>query len=105
MTEHATRNRFVTGALEVTEGADAMAIPLASGGDESLVERTDLIEPGRALALTDFEPPAISAGERLIRLAYRLGVSGHTLSAPFRKPARPRMLATVASPLRGDPVA
>jgi len=105
MTEHATRNRFVTGALEVTEGADAMAIPLESRSDESLVERSELIEPGRALALADFEAPAISAGERLIRLAYRLGVSGHTLSAPFRKPARPRMLATVASPLHGDPVA
>jgi uncharacterized heparinase superfamily protein len=109
MTEHATRNRFVTGALEVTEGADSMAIPLDGGRDEALVERTGLIEPSPkslgALALTDFEPPAISAGERLIRLAYRLGVSGHTLSAPFRKPARPRMLATVASPLRGDPVA
>jgi uncharacterized heparinase superfamily protein len=105
MTEHATRNRFVTGALEVTEGADAMAIPLESGSEDALVERTALIEPSRALALADFEPPAISAGERLIRLAYRLGVSGHTLSAPFRKPARPRMLATVASPLQGDPVA
>jgi uncharacterized heparinase superfamily protein len=105
MTEHATRNRFVTGALEVTEGADAMAIPLASDKEETLVERTELIEPSRALALADFEPPAISAGERLIRLAYRLGVSGHTLSAPFRKPARPRMLATVASPLHGDPIA
>lgn len=114
MTEHATRNRFVTGALEVTEGADAMAIPLATGGDDARAERTDLIEPGLiepgqsslgALALTHFEPPAISAGERLIRLAYRLGVSGHTLSAPFRKPVRPRMLATVASPLHGDPVA
>jgi uncharacterized heparinase superfamily protein len=104
MTEHATRNRFVTGVLEVTEAAEAMAIPLA-GGDEALVEPAKLIEPSRALALADFEPPAISAGERLIRLAYRLGVSGHTLAAPFRKPARPRMLATVASPLAGDPVA
>src|SRR5687768_11927642 len=105
MTEHATRNRFVTGALEVTEGADAMAIPLEGGSDEALVERTELIEPGRALALADFDAPAISAGERLIRLAYRLGVSGHTLSSPFRRPVRPRMLATVASPLHGDPVA
>src|SRR3990170_2949169 len=109
MTEHATRNRFVTGALEVTEGAESMAIPLDGGRDEALVERTGLIEPGPgslgALALADFEPPAIWAGERLTRLAYRLGVSGHTLSAPFRKPVRPRMLATVASPLHGDPVA
>jgi uncharacterized heparinase superfamily protein len=111
MTELAARNRFVTGARPVHEGADAMAIPLA-GGKEILVEPTSaagLIEPGPgssgALALADFDPPAISAGERLIRLAYRLGVSGHTLSAPLRKPIKPRLLATVASPLRGDPVA
>ena len=106
MTEHAVRNRFVTGALEVTERAEAMAVPLERK-EEPLVEApaSELIEPGRALALADFDPPAISAGERLIRLAYRLGVSGHTLTAPFRKPARPRLLATVASPLPGDPVA
>lgn len=104
MTEHSVRNRFVTGAREVTEEAEPMAIPLSSK-EEALVEPAELIEPGRALALADFDPPAISAGERLIRLAYRLGVSGHTLSAPFRKPVKPRMLATVASPVTGDPVA
>ena len=80
-----------------------MAIPLEDGTDEALVEPggtrgpAELVEPGRALALAHFDPPAISAGERLIRLAYRLGVSGHTLAAPFRKPAKPRLLATVAS--------
>jgi len=106
MTELASRNRFVTGASALEEGAAAMAIPLSGGGtEEELVEPAEVIEPGRALALADFEPPAISAGERLIRLAYRLGVSGHTLAAPFRKPAKPRLLATVASPLPGDPVA
>jgi uncharacterized heparinase superfamily protein len=103
VTELAARNRFVTGARALTE--EAMAIPLESGRDEALVERAELIEPGRALALADFDPPVISAGDRLIRLAYRLGFSGHTLSAPFRKPAKPRMLATVASPLAGDPIA
>ena len=88
-----------------------MAIPLEDGTDEALVEPggtrgpAELVEPGRALALAHFDPPAISAGERLIRLAYRLGVSGHTLAAPFRKPAKPRLLATVASPLGGDAVA
>ena len=64
----------------------------------------ELIEPGRALALTDFVPPQVTAGERFIRLAYRLGVSGHSLSSPFRKPPAPRLLATVENPLRGDPV-
>jgi len=117
MTELADRNRFVTGVRPVAEGskegAEAMAIPLASGPEEALVEAgrepAELIEPGQrafgALALADFDPPAITAGERLIRLAYRLGFSGHTLTAPFRKPVKPRLLATVASPLRGDAVA
>lgn len=60
---------------------------------------------GRELTLSDFNPPEISAGERLIRLAYRFGVPGHTLAAPFRKALRPRLLATVESPLPGDRVA
>ncbi|MFN3517703.1 MAG: heparinase II/III family protein, partial [Novosphingobium sp.] len=60
---------------------------------------------GRALALADFAPPAIGAGERLLRLAYRLGVPGSTLSAPFRKPAKPRLLATVSNPLPGSKMA
>ncbi len=67
--------------------------------------QTELIEPGKALVLTDFQPPALSAGEKLMRLAYRMGVSGPTLTAPFRKPAKPRLLATVESPLGGDRVA
>jgi uncharacterized heparinase superfamily protein len=115
MTESSVRNRFVTGAREVTGGAARrMAIPLRDDGADMLVMAKkpegavppgELIEPGRALALTDFEPPRIGAGERLIRLAYRLGVPGHTLAAPFRKEAKPRLLATVANPLPGDPVA
>ncbi|WP_206242328.1 heparinase II/III family protein [Novosphingobium terrae] len=61
-----------------------------------------LIEPSRALALADFGPPKVGAGERLIRMAYRMGVSGGMLAAPFRKPAKPRLLAAVANPLPGD---
>jgi uncharacterized heparinase superfamily protein len=103
--------------------SEAMAIPLAeiSGGpvEEGLLNEGDrapdqppmpaqageLIEPGRALALTDFSPPALGAGERLIRLAYRFGISGSAIAAPFRKPARPRLLATVVNPLPGSRVA
>ncbi len=65
----------------------------------------ETIEPGRQLALSDISPSDIGAGERLIRMAYRLGVPGTTLSAPFRKPLRPRLLATVESPLVGNRVA
>lgn len=64
-----------------------------------------LIEPGRALALADFVPPAVGAGERLMRLAYRMGVPGSAITAPFRKPAAPRLLATVEQALAGDRVA
>jgi uncharacterized heparinase superfamily protein len=113
MNQVAARNRFVTEVRPVGQGSEAMAIPLEHDADDSLVESSrpdpsptgDVIEPGRALALFDFVPPETTAGERLIRLAYRLGVPGSALAAPFRKPARPRLLATVASPLKGDPVA
>lgn len=89
------------------------AIPLARKDDQPLARKVE--EPGtgapaevaplaasRALALSDFVPPSAGAGERLIRLAYRMGISGATLSAPFRRPAMPRLLATVASPPTGD---
>ena len=113
MTELAARNRFVTDIRPVEEkagaGGGAMAIPLDEDRGEPLVaaapvQAPELIEPGRALALADFDPPPVSAGERLMRLAYRMGVSGHALVAPFRKPMKPRLLATVDSPLPGDPV-
>lgn len=85
---------------------EAIALPLGTGHEDTLVRdaapRADVIEPGRALALADFSPPSLGAGERLIRLAYRLGVPGSTLTSPFAKPARPRLLGTVASPLVGD---
>lgn len=124
MSDALASSRDAAGAA-VTEGAghdgagimsvDARAIPLDSAAQEFLVSDTaapakteplaDLIEPGRALALADFSPPALGAGERLLRFAYRLGISGATLSTPFRKPAKPRLLATVANPLPGSKVA
>ncbi|MGD9665226.1 MAG: heparinase II/III family protein [Novosphingobium sp.] len=107
---------------------EEMALPLASDAKEPLVtkaasdptdsvapddgaqsielpEAREVIEPGRALALCDFSPPASNAGERLVRLAYRIGIPGSVLAAPFRKPVRPRLLATVESPLSGNRVA
>lgn len=64
----------------------------------------ELIEPERAIALTDFTAPEISMGERLIRLAYRLGVPGSALVPPSGKKAKLRLLATVTNPLPGDRV-
>lgn len=64
----------------------------------------EVIEPGRMLALADFSPPALSPGERLVRLAWSVGLRGSVLGA-FRKPSKRRLLATVANPLPGDRVA
>lgn len=92
---------------ERAEG-QSMAIPLDPDSAEPFVEpprkAPPAPEPGRALAVGDFAPPATSAGERLMRLAYRLGVPGPTLVAPFRKRTAPRLLATVENPLPGDRV-
>ncbi|MBX9645313.1 MAG: heparinase II/III family protein [Novosphingobium sp.] len=93
--------------------ADAPALPLGASDESGLVNEAaddtpapgEVVEPGRALALADFASPSINAGERLIRLAYRLGVPGSTLAAPLRKAAKPRLLATVTNPLPGSKVA
>ena len=71
-------------------------VPLGYSDEGGLVNeaaddpRGAIVEPGRALALADFTPPAIGTGERLVRLAYRIGVPGSALTSPFRKPAKPR---------------
>ncbi|MGX7951030.1 heparinase II/III family protein [Tsuneonella sp. HG249] len=77
---------------------------LGPGEEPHVLDRApgEVIEPGRALAIADFSRPSLGAGEALIRLAYRLGVSGATLARPFGKPAKPRLLGTVDSPVSGD---
>lgn len=97
-----------------TAAGQGPAIPLGAGNEAALVSEAppqptpppgELVEPGRALALADFGPPTVGMGERLIRMAYRLGIPGSTLTAPFAKAARPRLLATVVSPLSGSKMA
>lgn len=96
---------------------DTRAIPLGDA-EEALVRKTAAKPDGgkktsgdarahaagasRALALADFAPPSIGAGERLMLAAYRMGVPGSVLSGPFRKPAATRLLATAQSPLPGS---
>lgn len=75
-------------------GVDPLAEPVAE-------EAKDLA-PDRSLVISDFAPPSASASERLMRLAFSMGVSHSTIVAPFRKPLRPRLMATVATPLEGD---
>jgi uncharacterized heparinase superfamily protein len=104
------------------QGAERQALPLAQEPEPLVIDPRkahpslgkapaatiqadpDLLplEPGRALAIADFSPPQLSAGERLIRLAYGLGLPPSALN-PFRKRSRPRLTATVASALQGDP--
>ncbi len=93
-----------------SDAEDNLALPLG-GGDEALVSRDSaheeerLVQPGNALALTDFAPPSIGAGERLIRLAYRAGLPSSMLTSPFGKASKPRILATVQNPLPGSSAA
>ncbi len=86
-----------------TPATSALAAPVLPSEEDDRASPT--VEPGRALALADFTPPSVGAGERLVRLAYRLGIPGQALTAPFRKAAKPKLLATVTNPLSGDKAA
>jgi uncharacterized heparinase superfamily protein len=106
---------------EAGRSAPTPAIPLDATKEEPLADPTPeassryvaldddgpdpaVIEPGRALALADFAPPAIGAGDRLVRFAYSLGLPASAIH-PFRKRARTRLTATVTPPLPGDAAA
>ncbi|MBV1689766.1 heparinase II/III family protein [Novosphingobium sp. G106] len=105
-------------AIDIDAG-DALAIPLTDAAEEMVVSEAEvtaseadrdrgepvepgIIEPGRALALADFSPPSVGAGEWLVRFAYKIGVPGSMLSSPMGKSAKPRLLATVSNPLPGS---
>ncbi|MBN8500125.1 MAG: heparinase II/III family protein [Sphingomonadales bacterium] len=100
-----------SGSAAATDAKPAMPLGqsdeggLVSGEPDAAQLPGELIEPGRALAIADFAPPSIGAGERFLRLAYRIGVPGSMLSTPFGKAAKPRLLATVTNPLPGSKVA
>ena len=83
--------------------ADAPVLPLGNApepGAEPAPPRIE--EPSRALALSDVIAVKSGPGEALIRLAYRMGIPGHAIAAPFRRPQAVRVTATVESPNRGD---
>ena len=106
-------NLAPAGAGSTDASSAESAIPLGAGTEQGLTgdappafpEPSELIEPGRALAIADFAPPSLGAGERLIRLAYRAGVPASMLTLPLGRKSRPRILAAVANPLRGDAAA
>ena len=62
------------------------------------------VDSGSGFEIADFAPPAVDAGDRFVRFAYRIGFPAAILASPFGKPAKLRLLATVANPLPGDPV-
>lgn len=107
----AARNPEASRAIPLSQGAEEGV--LNDSSDEPIpapqparhpveVIEPGHIEPGRALALVDFSAPSVGMGERLIRMAYRLGVPGAMLSAPMGKKARTRLLATVNNTLPGS---
>jgi uncharacterized heparinase superfamily protein len=96
------------GLLTRDRAVDEPALTMAVDGAADALHHAppgEVLETGRALALADFAPPSLGAGERLVRLAYRLGVPGGALQSPFRKAPKARLLATVTNPLPGDPAA
>lgn len=60
------------------------------------------LEPARSLIPADFASPDSGPIEAAMRWAYKLGIPASVLCAPLRKPARPRFLAMVETPLAGD---
>jgi uncharacterized heparinase superfamily protein len=99
------RSPAVTRAEALVERvADAPVLPLGNApepGAEAAAAPPPQ-EPSRALALSDVIAVKSGPGEALIRLAYRIGIPGHAIAAPFRRPQAMRVLATVESPNRGD---
>ena len=87
-------------------GQDEEALRKEASAEQSVPEPAafpaEPIDNSRALALSDVIAPRAKPGEALIRLAYRMGVPGHTLAAPFRKVPAKRLLATVESPNSGN---
>ncbi len=88
----------VSGSVSAAADQSAAAPDVVGVG----IVPTEPLEPTRALTISDFVPPSSGASARLIRLAYRLGVPGATIAAPFRKPGKIRLLATVDAPPKGD---
>ena len=86
---------------------DQVALPLGDAAEPLVTpapadERQAEIEPARALVLADFQPPRTGPLHTAMRWAYRIGIPGQVLSSPLRKPARPRLLGTVETPLAGN---
>ena len=101
LVERAAENSVLTPALPLSDGGEPGATERQNGTGEAAAPPKPE-EPSRALALTDIITARAGPGEALMRLAYRMGVPGHALAAPFRRPPPLRVLATVDAPNHGD---
>ena len=113
MVDTVFRDPIDSGGIQHAEGPDLAttpAIPLGGAVEAGVLDSDsktktgpgEVIEPGRALALADFAPPSLGAGERLVRLAYRVGIPASMLTLPLGKAAKPRIIAAVENPLPGQ---
>ncbi|MDG6079380.1 heparinase [Erythrobacter litoralis] len=90
--------------------AEKRALPLGENAEPLVVERAAKpilsegapLDPSHSLVLSDLKPRDTGPIDAAIRWAYRMGVPGAVLCAPLRKPAKPKLLGTVDSPLVGD---
>ena len=89
-------------AKQAAPAAEAPAPKTTKPADGSHWDGSEQLTSSRTLTLSDFNPASSGPAERLLRFAYRLGIPGSTLTAPFRKPAQTRILATVTAPALGD---
>lgn len=88
--------------VEVCHVAEPQPVAKTPAPPSEPIVDPEPLEPARALVPADFALPDTGPVEMAMRWAYRLGVPGSILCAPLRKPARPRFLAMVETPLAGD---
>ncbi len=62
-------------------------------------------DPAAPSGASELPAPETTLGERFVRSAFALGVPAAVLVAPFRRPLKPRVKATVECPPIGDRVA
>lgn len=112
----ATRSRDEAGEDILAPHDDARAVPLipgleplrreaprvASATPQDEAEAEVPLEPARALVPADLALPTAGLGDRLTRIAYRMGLPAGLLASPLKRPSAPRILATVNTPLAGD---
>ena len=93
-------------AEDPTEDKVSSAEPETQNAPEPMIAEPDIdpepLEPTRALVPADFAIPDAGPINSAMRWAYRMGVPASFIVAPLRKPARPRFIAMVETPLAGD---